>query len=379
MASKRDYYEVLGVARDAKPDEIKRAYRKCALKYHPDRNREDPDAERKFKEAAEAYEVLSDAQKRERYDRYGHNGVSSGGMHDFSHMGVEDIFSMFNDIFGGAFGGRGGSGGRRRGADLQAEITISLNEAAVGIEKELTYRRLELCEACGGTGAAPGSQRRSCPTCGGYGQVEQSGGFGGLFGRVVTTCPDCRGEGKLVVNPCGKCRGSGRYAKKRVLRVRIPAGIHDGQAVRVRGEGEPGDAGGPPGDLHCYVRVQPHAFLERHENDLVCHMPISFTQAALGATVEVPTLTGRAELTVPPGTQHGQVFRLRGLGMPDLRTGQPGDELVQVLVEIPKKLSERQQELLRAFAETEDRSVLPESKGFFDRLVAYFAGDDRKE
>jgi len=378
MATKRDYYEVLGVAREAPPDEIKRAYRKCALKFHPDRNRNDAEAEKKFKEAAEAYEVLSDAQKRQRYDRFGHRGVSGAGVHDFSHMGVEDIFSMFNDIFGGAFGGRGG-GGRRRGADLQAEVSITLNEAAVGVTKELSFKRQDLCEACSGSGAAPGSQRVSCPTCGGYGQVEQAGGLGGLFGRVVTSCPNCRGEGKLAMHPCGKCRGTGRSAKKRVVSVQIPAGIHDSQVVRVRGEGEPGEAGAAPGDLHCYVRVAPHDFLERHENDLVCHMPVSFTQAALGATVEVPTLTGRAELTVPPGTQHGQVFRLRGLGMPDLRSGRAGDELVQVLVEIPKKLSERQEGLLREFATTEDRSVLPESKGFFDRLKAYFGNSGNND
>jgi molecular chaperone DnaJ len=379
MATKRDYYEVLGVARDGSAEEIKRAYRKCALKYHPDRNRNDAEAEAKFKEAAEAYEVLSDQEKRARYDRFGHQGVSSSGMHDFSHMGAEDIFSMFNDIFGGAFGGRGGRGGRRRGADLQAEIAITLNEAAVGVEKELSFRRQDVCEICDGTGAAPGSQRQSCPTCGGYGQVEQAGGFGGLLGRMVTTCPDCRGEGMLVTHPCGKCRGSGRTARKRVVRVQIPAGIHDGQAVRVRGEGEPGQANAPHGDLHCYVRISPHDFLERHENDLVCHLPISFTQAALGAGVQVPTLNGKADLTIPAGTQHGQIFRLRGLGMPDLRSGRPGDELVQVLVEIPKKLSDRQKTLLRDFAETEDIAVLPESQGFFDRLKAYFGAEGKDD
>ncbi len=375
MAAKRDYYDVLGVAREASAEDIKRAYRKSALKYHPDRNRNDPDAEKKFKEAAEAYEVLSDPQKRQRYDQFGHRGVSGAGVHDFSHMGAEDIFSMFNDIFGGAFGG-GGRRARRRGADLQAELAITLNEAAVGVDKELAFTREDTCEACDGTGAAPGSERRSCPTCGGYGQVEQAGGFGGLFGRVVTICPDCRGQGTVVTSPCRHCRGTGRYPKKRVVNVKIPAGIHDGQAVRVRGEGEPGESGAPRGDLHCYVRVQPHAFLERHNNDLVCHMPISFTQAALGASVEVPTLNGKAELTIPGGTQHGQVFRMNGLGMPDLRSGRAGDELVQVLVEIPKKLSDKQEKLLREFAESEDRSVLPESKGFFDRLREYFSLHD---
>jgi molecular chaperone DnaJ len=371
MATKRDYYEVLGVETNASPEAIKKAYRKCALKYHPDRNRNDPEAEAKFKEAAEAYEVLNDSQKRARYDQYGHQGVSSGGMHDFSHMGVDDIFSMFNDIFGGAFGG-GHRRGRRRGADLQAEVEITLADAAVGVEKTLEFARQDVCGECEGTGAAPGSERRSCPTCGGYGQVEQTGGLGGLFGRVVINCPECRGHGTIVTRPCGRCRGSGRHPKKRVVNVKIPAGIQDGQAVRMRGEGEPGEPGAPHGDLHCYVHVTPHAFLERHNNDLVCRMPISFSQAALGASVEVPTLSGKAALTIPAGTQHGQVLRLAGLGMPDLRTGRAGDELVQVLVEIPKRLTDEQERILREFAKTEDRAVLPESKGFLEKLMNYF-------
>lgn len=373
MAAKRDYYEVLGVSRDATPEEIKKAYRRCALKFHPDRNKNDPEAEKKFKESAEAYEVLSNEEKRRRYDQFGHEGVAGGGMHDFSHMGVEDIFSMFNDIFGGAFGGRS-TRGRRRGADLQAEIEITLREAAFGAEKDLSFTREDLCDDCNGSGAAPGSERRNCPTCGGYGQVEQAGGFGALFGRVVTICPSCRGQGSVVAQPCRKCRGSGRTLKQRTLRVRIPAGISDGQGVTLRGEGEPGEAGAPRGDLHCYVRVAQHEMFERRGNDLLCRLPISFTQAALGARVEVPTLNGRAEVSVPPGTQHGQIFRLAGLGMPDLRTGRTGDELVQVFVEIPRKLSERQKKLLREFAETEDTSVLPESMGFFEKLKAYIAG-----
>lgn len=372
MATKRDYYEVLGVARDATPDDIKKAYRRCALKYHPDRNRNDPDAETKFKEAAEAYEVLNDDEKRRRYDRYGHSGVSGGGMHDFSHMGVEDIFSMFNDIFGGAFGG-----GRRqrRGPDLQTQISVTLKEVAAGTEKTLEFVREDFCPECNGTGAAPGSQKRNCRTCGGYGQVEQAGGFGGLFGRVVTVCPDCRGQGAVITTPCRKCGGRGRSPQKRVIQVKVPAGIHDGQAVRVRGEGEAGDPTVPRGDLHCYVRVEPHAFLERHNNDLVCRMPISFTQAALGAVVEVPTLGGRAEVKIPPGAQHEQILRLPGQGLPDLRGGRVGDQLIVLLVEIPRKLSARQKELLREFAETEDRAVLPESQSFFDRLKAYIAGE----
>jgi molecular chaperone DnaJ len=377
MATKRDYYQVLEITREASADEVKKAYRRCALKYHPDRNKDDKDAEKKFKEASEAYEVLADAEKRRRYDQFGHDGVSGGGIHDFSHMGVEDIFSMFNDIFGGAFaGGGGGRRGRRRGADLQAEIEITLTDAAHGAEKELSFTRDDVCETCSGSGAAAGSERRNCPTCGGYGQVEQSGGFGALFGRVVTTCPSCRGQGSVVSQPCKKCRGAGRFPKQRVLSVRIPAGIQDGQGVTLRGEGEPGEPGAQRGDLHCYVRIQPHEFFERHGNDLVCRMPVSFTQAALGARVEVPTLSGKAELTIPPGTQHGQAFRLSGLGMPDLRTGRAGDELVQVFIEIPKKLSDKQKKLLRDFAETEDKTVLPESRGFFDKLKDYFAGQE---
>ena len=371
-AAKRDYYEVLGVPRDALPEQIKKAYRRHAHKYHPDRNADDPGAEGKFKEAAEAYEVLSEPTKRQRYDQFGHAGLSGVGVHDFSHMGVDDIFSMFNDIFGGGLGG--GRRGRRGGADLQTEVTLTLAEVANGAERAIDFTREDFCETCGGTGAAPGSQRRTCGTCGGYGQVEQTGGLSGLFGRVITTCPTCRGRGSSVVSPCTSCRGSGRTMKDRVVSVQIPAGIHDGQAVRVRGEGEPGEDGAQRGDLHCYVRISPHPFFERHNNDLICRMPISFTQASLGAKVEVPTLTGKGELKIPAGTQHGQLFRLNGIGLPDLRSGRRGDELVQVMVEIPKRLNKAQEALLREFAKTEDRSVLPESKGFFDKLMEYLGG-----
>lgn len=374
MATKRDYYEVLGVGRDASADEIKKAYRRCALKYHPDRNPNDKDAETRFKESAEAYEVLSDTDKRRRYDRHGHAGLSGGGMHDFSHMGAEDIFSMFNDIFGGAFGG----GGRRsrRGADLQAQIEISLAEVATGAEHTLEFTREDSCDACEGSGAEPGSERKHCSTCNGYGQVEQSGGFGALFGRVVTACPHCGGQGSVVTTPCRSCRGRGRRPQDRVVTVQIPPGIHDGQAVRLRGEGEAGQPGQSRGDLHCYVRVKPHPFLERHNNDLVCRMPVSFTQASLGAKVEAPTLTGRAELTIPAGSQHGQILRMSGQGLPDLRSGRRGDQLVQIMIEIPRKLNAKQKSLLREFAETEGKTTLPESQGFLDKLKTYFSGTD---
>lgn len=366
--SKRDYYEVLGVAKQASHEEIKKAYRRCAHKFHPDRNA-DHDAEEKFKEAAEAYEVLSDNAKRQRYDQYGHAGLGGAGVHDFHNMDVGDIFSMFNDIFG-----MGGGRRRSRGTDLQTEVSVTMADVLLGAERTIEFARRDLCDECDGTGAAPGSQRKVCSTCGGYGQVEQSGGLAGIFGRVITACPTCKGQGSSISKPCGKCRGAGRMKKDRVVKVQIPPGIHHGQAVRVRGEGEPGEDGTARGDLHCHVRVEPHPFLERHENDLVCRMPISFTQAALGASVEAPTLTGKAEVKIPPGTQHGQLFRLAGLGLPDLRSGRPGDELVQVLVEMPKKLNKKQEELLREFAKTEDRSVIPETKGFFDKVVNYISG-----
>ncbi len=380
VAEQRDYYEVLGVDRQASADEIKRAYRKSALKFHPDRNPGDAEAEAKFKEAAEAYEVLSDSEKRQRYDRFGHQGVRGAGVHDFSGMGVEDIFSMFNDIFGGNVGGFGGGGRRRRGGvDLEMEIQLTLEEIAEGVEKSIEFDRHDPCSACGGSGSEPGSEKRICPSCGGYGQVEQSSGFGALFGRVITTCPGCKGKGSLIVTPCKSCRGSGRERVHRKLSVNIPAGIAEGQGIRVNGEGEPSENGSARGDLHVFVRIAKHPFFERHGRDLVCRVPISFAQAALGAKVEVPSLKGRIDLKIPPGTDHGKMFRLGGKGLPDLRSGQYGDEIVQVWIEVPKKLDKRQEELLRQYAESEDKSVLPESKGFFDRLADFFSGGGHDE
>lgn len=366
---KRDYYEVLGIGREASVDEIKRSYRRLAMEFHPDRNQGDADTEKRFKEASEAYEVLSDGEKRQRYDRFGHSGVNGTGVHDFSGMGVEDIFSMFG--FGDLFGGGGGRR-RNRGADLQLRIEISLNDVAAGTKRSVTFQRHDSCEACGGSGAAPGSRPQNCPTCGGYGQVEQAGGLGAIFGRVITTCPSCRGQGTMVTTPCKSCRGAGLQTKERTVEIAIPAGIHDGQAVRVRGEGEPGERGAARGDLHCYVTVKAHPFLERDGDTLVCRIPITFTQAALGATLEVPTLKGKADLKIPAGTQSGQVFRLTGQGLPNLRSGHVGHELVMVQVEIPTKLSREQQKLLRAYAETEGATIAPESKRFFDRLLKYF-------
>lgn len=373
-AQKRDYYEVLGVTKSASEDEIKKAYRRCAHKYHPDRNPNDPEAEGRFKEAAEAYDVLSDASKRQRYDQYGHAGLNGAGVRDYEHMNIEDIFSVFSDFFGGF-----GSGSRRsRGADLQTQLEITLQEAATGVARSLTFERRDLCGTCGGSGARPGSRKQTCSTCGGYGQVEQVSGMGGIFtSRIVRACPHCRGRGQVTKSPCEACGGGGQARVTRTVSVQIPAGIQDGQAVRLRGEGQPSEDGQSRGDLHCYIHVQPHPLLERHDNDLLCRAPISFTQASLGAKIDVPTLTGRVDLTLPAGTQSGQMFRLKGLGMPDLRTGRRGDEIVQVLVEIPRKLSRNQEQLLRQFAETEDRSVLPESRGFLDKLKEYFSRFDK--
>jgi len=368
---KRDYYDVLGVDRNGSPDEIKRAFRKLAMQFHPDRNQGDAVAEVKFKEASEAYEVLSDANKRRRYDQFGHAGVGGAGVHDFSHMNVEDIFSMFG--FGDLFGG-----GRRRsrGADVQTSVEITLGEVATGTARTVTYARNEPCGHCSGSGSAPGSRKQSCPTCGGYGQVEQTGGLGAIFGRVITTCPSCRGQGSVITTPCPKCRGGGRIPKERVIEINVPAGIHDGQSIRVRGEGELPSDGASRGDLHVYVSVKPHPFLERDGSDLLCRMPITFTQAALGATIEAPTLNGKAEVKVPRGTASGQVFRISGHGLPELRTRRRGDLFVQTNVEIPQKLTRRQEELLREYAQTEGTTIAPESRRFLDRLIKYLAGED---
>lgn len=377
-STKRDYYEVLGVSRTASVEEIKRSYRRLAMKYHPDRNHQNKgEAEVAFKECAEAYEVLSDDEKRRRYDQFGHAGV--GGGHDFSHMDVGDIFSMFDDIFGGGFGARMGGGGARggrrvsRGFDLETQVELTLQEVASGCEKTLEFEKQDVCETCKGSGAKPGSPPVVCVQCGGQGRIAQQG-FGGMF-RMVTTCPNCRGRGTVVRDHCPSCRGSGRQMKQRVVTVKIPAGVHEGQAVRIAGEGEAGENGAPAGDLHCYIAIKPHPIFTRHHNDIVCQVPISFTQAALGASIEVPTLKGREQLEVPAGTQHGEVFKLKGKGLPDLRSYKNGDEIVQILIEIPRKLSERQKQLLREFATGEDGNVLPQRKSFVDKLKDVFSGE----
>jgi molecular chaperone DnaJ len=380
--TKRDYYEILGVAKTSSGEEIKRAYRRLAMKYHPDRNDGDgkQEAEIRFKECAEAYEVLSDDSKRARYDQYGHQGVQ--GAHDFSHMDVGDIFSMFNDIFGGAFGGRGGAGGgvgggraSHRGFDLETQVELTLQEVASGAERTIEFEKQDRCEKCSGTGAKPGTSPVVCPQCGGQGRIAQQG-FGGMF-RMVTTCPNCRGRGTIVRDHCPSCGGSGRQLKKQVVTVRIPAGVHEGQAVRIAGQGEAGEGGSPPGDLHCYITVKAHPIFTRHNNDLVCQIPVSFTQAALGATIDVPTLKGTDKLDLPAGTQHGEVFKLKGKGLPDIRTYRAGDEIVQILIEIPKKLTDKQKQLLKEFAASEGHSIdtMPQKKSFMEKLKDKIKGD----
>jgi len=382
MPTTRDYYEILSVERTADGEEIKRAYRRLALKYHPDRNPGDPEAEAKFKECAEAYEVLSDDAKRKLYDQFGHEGLRRGGgpaTHDFSRMDVTDIFSMFEEIFGG---GRGGFGGARahpraaRGYDLETEVVIDLAEVASGVERDVDFTRLDVCDKCTGTGAKPGTKPQTCPTCAGQGKVAQQG-LGGMF-RMVTACPHCRGRGTIVSDPCDACRGKGRVPRKRKLTVKIPAGIHDGQAVRIAGEGEPPPPEASPngqgarGDLHVVVRVKDHTLFERDGDNLVLELPISFTQAALGAEVDVPTIEGRQKLRIQAGAQHGDVYRLNGQGLPNLRSGRRGDVVSLIKIEIPKKLSAKQQEILREFAATEDHSVLPESHGFWKKMKDLF-------
>jgi molecular chaperone DnaJ len=376
---KRDYYEVLGVIRTADGEEIKRSYRRLAMKYHPDRNHSNkPEAEQQFKECAEAYEVLSDAAKRKRYDQFGHQGVN--GTRDFSHMDIGDIASMFDDIFGGAFGGRGAAGGAarsrgpHRGFDLETQVELTLNEVAYGAEKTIEFERQDACDVCRGTGAKPGTQPVACAVCGGQGRVAQQG-FGGMF-RMVTTCPNCRGRGSVVRDHCTACTGSGRVLRQRVVTVKIPAGVHEGQAVRIAGEGEPGEAGANAGDLHVYISVKPHPIFTRHNNDLVCQVPISFTQAALGGKIEVPTLKGRETLEIPPGSQHGEVFKLKGKGVPDVRSHRNGDEIIQVVIEIPKKLTDKQKILLKEFAAMEDRHEMPQHRSFLDKVKQVFTGDE---
>lgn len=372
MSNQRDYYEVLGVERTASSDRIAKAYRKLAIKYHPDSNQGNEEAIGKFKEAAEAYEVLSDSEKRQRYDQFGHAGVhgQAGGFHD-----VSDIFEAFGDVFGGTIfgdlfgGGRGGGGRRvRKGADLRCDVTLDLEEAAAGVDKTVSLTRYEACVTCDGSGAAAGSQPKPCNKCGGRGQVVQATGIL----RVQTTCPVCRGSGSTISNPCQDCDGNGLEPKEVKLAISIPAGVDDDMRIRLTGEGQPSPDGGPPGDAYCFVSVRPHPIFTRDGMNLHIEMPVGYAQAALGTTREIPTLDGKHDLEINPGTQSGTIYRLRGMGMPKPHSSMRGDLLVHVNIEVPKKVNKRQAELLRELAELEEQNVTPERKSFLDRVVSYF-------
>ena len=376
MSDKRDYYSVLGVERNASQDEIKRAYRKLALKLHPDQNRDNPQAEKEFTEAAEAYDVLGDPEKRQKYDQFGHAAFSQGGMGGGRHFtNVEDIFEAFGDIFGGGgglfgdlFGGgrRGRRGGARPGRDLRIMLDLTLEEIDSGVEKTVSIKRQEQCATCNGNGAKPGTSPIACQTCGGRGQVHRSQGF---F-TMATACPQCRGAGKVIESPCLDCRGSGHNAAKSEVHIQVPAGVEDGMRIRLADEGDAGQPGAPRGDLYVIVREKEHKIFQRSGPDLITEVPCSFSQLALGDRVEIPTLRGRVDMAIPAGTQTGKVFRLRGQGLPVLEGRGRGDQLVRVFVETPKKLTDRQRRLLEEFQEIEQERT--GSKSFFEKLADYF-------
>jgi len=371
LATKRDYYEILGVARDASLDQIKQAYRKLALKYHPDRNKGNEEAEEKFKESTEAYEILRDPKKRAQYDKFGHEGVAGfegfgrGAYQDFS-----DIFGDFDlgDIFESFFGG-GGFGGRtqrtrraQRGRDIQYDLTINLDEAATGKEVQIEIPRQEVCHSCNGSGAAAGTKPAVCPVCNGQGQVRQTQGF---F-SITQTCYKCRGEGKIITSPCKTCRGSGLEVKQRTITVKVPAGVESGSRLKITGEGEQGPNAGPRGDLYVMIHIKKHMIFERHGNDLICMVDVPFTMVCLGGEIEVPTILGKkAKMKIPAGTENGQIFRLKGNGMPYLGSYGKGDQLVKINIKVPKKLSPRQKELLKEFSKIEGEEASTSTRQFY--------------
>lgn len=385
MASKRDYYEVLGIDRSVSAEEIKKAYRKMAVKYHPDKNPGDKEAEEKFKEVGEAYEALSDPQKRAAYDQYGHAAFDrsrgfggarggGGGFHDPFEI-FREVFSggggggsIFEDLFGGG-SGRGDPSGPQRGSDLRYDMEITFEEAVRGAEKEISLTKLETCDVCQGSGAETGSSRKTCPTCHGRGQVVTARG---IF-SIAQTCPRCRGAGQIVEKPCRSCSGEGRREKSSKVRLKIPAGVDTGARLRSSGNGEGGMRGGPPGDLYVVLHVKEHEIFQRDGDDLICEVPIQFVDAALGADIEVPTLTEPAQIRIPPGTQNSTVFRLKGRGVKNVQGYGHGDLHVRVTVEVPTKLNGAQKEKLKEFADLCDASVNPMRESFFEKAKKLFS------
>ncbi len=370
--SKRDYYEVLGISKQASADEIKKAYRKLARQYHPDANPDNKAAEEKFKDAAEAYEVLSDPDKKANYDRFGHAGANGqgfgGGFEGADFGGLGDIFDMF-------FGG----GGRRRqgpekGSDLRVDMEISFEEAAFGLERDIKVPRTEECGTCGGSGAAPGTKSHACSACNGSGQVQVAQNT--PFGRIVQTrtCDQCGGKGQIIEKPCSTCKAAGKVRKNKSIHVKIPAGVDNGTRVRMAGEGEPGILGGPKGDLYIYIHVKPHKFFRREGNDVTMEIPLGFAQAALGDEIEIDTLDGKAKLKIPEGTQSGTIFRLRGKGINDLHGYGRGDQMDLVKLITPTKLSEKEKSLLKEFSTLREENMNENEKGFFDRVKGAFKG-----
>jgi molecular chaperone DnaJ len=367
MATKRCYYEVLEVSRDADEETLKKAYRKLAMKYHPDRNPGDTEADAHFREASEAFEVLRDPQKRGRYDRYGHAGLE--GMNGPGFSSADDVMNIFGDLFGDLFGGRRRQRGPQPGNDLQMALELDLVEAYKGVSKEVRIPRRERCADCGGQGSRPGSQPQTCRRCNGHGVVIQGQGF---F-RIQQTCSVCRGRGTVITDPCGRCRGAGVVQIEKALTVQVPAGVDEGMSIRLNGEGEAGDPGAPPGDLYCVIKVRQHPLFVRHNQELHCEVPITFSQAALGGPLEVPTLDGKyVTAQLARGTQAGDEIRVQGKGMPHVRGGRPGDLVVHLRVVTPRKLTKRQEELMRELGEIDGNHVPPERRSFLDRVKEFF-------
>lgn len=372
--SKRDYYEVLGVARDANDAAIKKAFKRLAMKYHPDRNQDNAEAIDKFKEAREAYDILSDAQKRAAYDQYGHAGVDGSAGAGFGGGGA-NFSDIFGDVFGDIFGGGGGRSRSFRGSDLRYNMELGLEDAVAGTTVQIKIPTLVACKTCDGSGAKKGSSPVTCSTCGGTGQVRIQQGF---F-SVQQTCPHCHGQGKTITDPCGDCHGQGRIEERKTLSVKVPPGVDNGDRIRLSGEGEAGENGGPPGDLYVQIHVMPHPIFERDGSNLLCEVPISVATAALGGELEVPTLNGRVKLKIPAETQTGRMFRLKGKGVKPVRGGITGDLICKVMIETPVKLTAKQKELLREFDESvhgDNKNHNPQGSSWMDGVKKFF--DDMK-